>query len=55
MRLWNRGNDDPARRFLVEDRATTLRARGWNWRAAIGQIIRNGLALMGVEAAEEMR
>ena len=29
--LWNRGNDDPSRRFLIEDNPE-LTARGWNWR-----------------------
>jgi arginyl-tRNA synthetase len=52
--LWNRGNDDPARRFLIEDRKDVSRAR-LELALAIGQIIRSGLALMGVEAAEEMR
>jgi arginyl-tRNA synthetase len=52
--LWNRGNDDPARRFLIEDRKDVSRAR-LELALGIGQIIRSGLALMGVEAAEEMR
>jgi len=52
--LWNRGNDDPGRRFLVENDPQLSRAR-LELAAAIGQIIRSGLALMGVEAAEEMR
>ena len=30
--LWNRGNDDPSRRFLVEI-IHNFRARGWNWRS----------------------
>jgi len=51
--LWNRGNDDPERRFLVVDDAETTRAR-LALADAIGQIIRNGLAVMGVAAAEEM-
>ena len=50
--LWNRGNDDPARRFIVEDEATS-RAR-LALAQAMGQIIRNGLAIMGVAAAEEL-
>ena len=52
--LWNRGNDDPSRRFLVEDNGTLTRAR-LELAAAIGQIIRNGLNIMGVVAAEEMQ
>ena len=52
--LWNRGNDDPERRFLVEDNPQLSRAR-LELARGIGQIIRSGLKLMGVEAAEEMR
>ena len=52
--LWNRGNDDPGRRFLIENNPQLSRAR-LELALAIGQIIRGGLALMGVEAAEEMR
>ncbi|MEH3105989.1 MAG: arginine--tRNA ligase [Sphingomonas fennica] len=51
--LWNRGNDDPARRFLIPDDAGLTAAR-LALSDAIGQIVRNGLKLMGVEAAEEM-
>jgi arginyl-tRNA synthetase len=52
--LWNKGNDDPEKRFLLGHRPALSRAR-LELAAAIGQIIRNGLALMGVEAAEEMQ
>ena len=52
--LWNRGNDDPERRFLVENNPQLSRAR-LELASAVGQIIRSGLALMGVAAAEEMR
>ena len=52
--LWNRGNDDPTRRFLLENNPQLSRAR-LELALAIGQIIRSGLDLMGVEAAEEMR
>jgi arginyl-tRNA synthetase len=52
--LWNRGNDDPSRRFLVENNPQLSRAR-LELAFAIGQIIKSGLALMGVAAAEEMR
>ena len=51
---WNRGNDDPSRRFLIEDRLDLTRAR-LELARAIGQVLKNGLGLMGVEAAEEMR
>ena len=52
--LWNRGNDDPSRRFVIEDRPEETRAR-LELARGTAQIIRSGLALMGVEAAEEMR
>ena len=52
--LWNRGNDDPARRFLLADKPEITRAR-LALTDAIGQIIRNGLSVMGVAAAEEMQ
>jgi len=52
--LWNRGNDDPARRFLRDDRPDLSRAR-LELARGVQQIIRSGLKLMGVEAAEEMR
>jgi len=51
--LWNVGNDRPERRFLVEDDAEATRARLF-LAAAVGQIIRNGLSIMGVEAVSEM-
>ena len=52
--LWNRGNDDPERRFLVENNPQLSRAR-LELALGIGQIIRSGLDLMGVAATEEMR
>ena len=52
--LWNRGNDDPDRRFLIENNPQLSRAR-LELVLAIGQIIRSGLDLMGVAATEEMR
>ena len=51
--LWHRGNDDPARRFLVVEDAAITAAR-LALADAIGQVIRNGLGVMGVAAAEEM-
>jgi arginyl-tRNA synthetase len=52
--LWNRGNDDPERRFLVENNPQLSRAR-LELALGIAQIIRSGLDLMGVAATEEMR
>src|SRR3546814_7763113 len=51
--LWNVGNDTPERRFLIADDAALTCARLF-LADAIGQIIRNGLAIMGVEAVREM-
>jgi arginyl-tRNA synthetase len=50
---WNKGNDEPEKRFLVAQRPDLTRAR-LALADAIGQIVRNGLAIMGVEAVEEM-
>jgi arginyl-tRNA synthetase len=50
---WNVGNDEPDKRFLVAQRPDLTRAR-LELASAIGQIVRNGLAIMGVEAVEEM-
>ena len=52
--LWNRGNDDPSRRFLIENNPQLSRAR-LELALGIAQIIRSGLDLMGVAATEEMR
>ncbi|MEO1170222.1 MAG: arginine--tRNA ligase [Pseudomonadota bacterium] len=51
--LWNRGNDHAEKRLLVVNDPDLTRAR-LALAAGIGQIIRNGLAIMGVEAVEEM-
>ena len=51
---WNRGNDDPTKRYLVEGRPDVTRAR-LELARAVAQVLKNGLGLMGVEAAEEMR
>lgn len=51
---WNAGNDDPARRFLVEADAGLTAAR-LALADAAATVIRAGLKLMGVEAVEEMR
>jgi arginyl-tRNA synthetase len=50
---WNVGNDRPEKRFIVgHDRALTG-ARLF-LALQIGQVVKNGLALLGVEAAEEL-
>jgi arginyl-tRNA synthetase len=51
--LWNRGNDDPSRRFLVAEDPPLTAARLALARA-IGQVVRNGLSIMGVTPVEEM-
>jgi arginyl-tRNA synthetase len=51
--LWHKGNEDPDKRILVAHRPDLTRAR-LELVEAIGQTIRNGLAIMGVTAAEEM-
>ena len=50
---WNLGNDQPAKRFIVAQDAELTGARLFLG-AQIGQVIRNGLALLGVAAVEEM-
>ena len=52
--LWNKGNDDPAKRFLLIQNPPLTRAR-LELASAIRQVIRNGLGIMGVAAAEEMQ
>ncbi len=50
---WNVGNDSPGKRFIVtQDRQLT--AARLFLVSQIGQVIRNGLAILGVEAAEEL-
>ncbi len=51
---WNLGNDDAARRAVLPDDPLTTSARLF-LSAAIGQVIRNGLAIMGVEPVRELR
>jgi len=50
---WNLGNDRPEKRFIVEQDARLTAARLFLARA-IGQVIRNGLGVLGVEAVESM-
>ena len=51
--LWNKGNDDSSRRFLLAQNPALSRAR-MALADGIGQIVANGLSIMGVEPAEEM-
>jgi arginyl-tRNA synthetase len=51
--LWNRGNDAPDRRFLVAE-DPVLTASRLALANAVGQILRNGMAVMGVTPLEEM-
>ncbi|MGB3738131.1 MAG: arginine--tRNA ligase [Pontixanthobacter sp.] len=50
---WNLGNDRPEKRFIVTQNGELSGARLF-LASQIGQVIRNGLALLGVEAVEEM-
>jgi len=50
---WNLGNDRPDKRFIVTQDGALTKARLF-LATQIGQVIRNGLALLGVEAAEEL-
>ena len=51
---WNRGNDDPSLRFVIEDDPAITSAR-LALADAVGTVIRAGLKLLGVDAVEEMR
>jgi arginyl-tRNA synthetase len=51
--FWNMGNDDPAKRIIVAHDPELSGARLFLGEQ-IGQIIRNGLAILGVEAVEEL-
>ncbi len=50
---WNLGNDKPEKRVIVVQDGQLTGARLF-LAAQIGQIVRNGLALLGVEAVEEL-
>ncbi|MET0588026.1 MAG: arginine--tRNA ligase [Novosphingobium sp.] len=50
---YNLGNDNPEKRFIVAQNGDLTAARLY-LAAQIGQLVRNGLALLGVEAVEEM-
>ena len=51
--FWNMGNDDPAKRILLANQPDLAGARLF-LAAQVAQVIRNGLALLGVEAVEEL-
>lgn len=51
--FWNLGHDQTDKRVLISDDPEMSAARLF-LSANIGQVLRNGLALMGVEAAEKM-
>jgi arginyl-tRNA synthetase len=50
---WNVGNDRPEKRFIVAQDGKLTGARLY-LAAQIGQLLKKGLALLGVEAVEEM-
>ncbi|WP_420810979.1 arginine--tRNA ligase [Croceicoccus sediminis] len=50
---WNIGNDRLDKRFVVADNAELSGARLY-LAQRVGQVIRNGLAILGVEAAEQL-
>ncbi len=50
---WNVGNDRPEKRFIVAHNGPLTEARLF-LATKMGQLVRNGLALLGVEAVEEM-
>ena len=51
--FWNLGNDDPQKRFILEQNHDVSGARLF-LASQIGQILRNGLAILGVDAVEEL-
>jgi arginyl-tRNA synthetase len=51
--LWNMGNDDPTRRFLLPEEGPLSAAR-LALADGVAQIIRNGLRVMGVTAVTEL-
>ena len=50
---WNLGNDKPEKRFIVAQDGKLTGARLY-LASQIGQLVRNGLSILGVEAVEEM-
>jgi arginyl-tRNA synthetase len=51
--FWNMGNDDLAKRIIVAQDGELTAARLF-LAQQIGQVVRNGLAILGVEAVEEL-
>ena len=51
--FWNMGNDDPAKRIIVTQDPALSGARLF-LAEQIGQVVRNGLAILGVVAVEEL-
>ncbi|NDA08632.1 MAG: arginine--tRNA ligase [Alphaproteobacteria bacterium] len=51
--LWNKGRDEPGLRFIIDDNPQVTKAR-LRLVDATALVIRSGLAMLGVEAAEEM-
>ena len=51
--FWNMGNDDPGKRIILTQDPELTGARLFLGER-IGQVVRNGLALLGVEAVEEL-
>ena len=51
--FWNMGNDDPAKRIILTEQPQLTGARLFLGQQ-IGQVLRNGLAILGVEAVEEL-
>jgi arginyl-tRNA synthetase len=51
--FWNLGNDDPHKRFLLAENPALTGARLFLGER-IGQVVKNGLNLLGVEAVEEL-
>ncbi|MCB5426248.1 arginine--tRNA ligase [Altererythrobacter sp. CC-YST694] len=50
---WNLGNDDPSKRFILTEQPELTGARLFLGQQ-IGQVVKNGLSLLGVEAVEEL-
>ncbi|WP_394730907.1 arginine--tRNA ligase [Altererythrobacter sp. GH1-8] len=50
---WNLGNDNPEKRFIVAQDKSLTEARLF-LAERLGQVVRNGLRILGVEAVEEM-
>ncbi|HEY8352865.1 MAG TPA: DALR anticodon-binding domain-containing protein, partial [Sphingomonadales bacterium] len=51
--LWNKGNEDPGLRFLIDGNEALSRARLALIRA-VAAVIASGLAVLGVEPVDEM-